>query len=158
MHDDGLFPPMGSLAVCTVPARARGKLQKRANGKFLCLLSYYFSDSRLFAHLLHSLGEESYYDTIYNRPLSSFPTLFSIHRTIDHVICTFNLPTEFKASGQEHIIDEDDKVKIKVDPMKMSLDGITTTQLEEIVDGWMKFITRALRDAIEKVRRKTVRA
>lgn len=70
---------------------------------------------------------------------------------IDHAVCTFNLPTEFNASSQEHIIDEDDKVRIKVDPMKMSLDGITTVQLEEIVDGWMKFIKRALRDASEKV-------
>lgn len=61
------------------------------------------------------------------------------------------MPTEFKASGQEHIIDEDDKVKIKVDPLKISVDGITTTQLEEIVDGWMKFITKAFRDASEKV-------
>lgn len=74
-----------------------------------------------------------------------------ISRTIDHAVCTFNLPTEFKASGQEHILDEDDKVKIKVDPLKTSLDGITTAQLEEIVDGWMKFITKAFRDTREKV-------
>lgn len=37
--------------------------------------------------------------------------------------------------------------------MKMSLDGITSAQLEEIVDGWMKFITKAFRDASEKVTR-----
>jgi hypothetical protein len=74
-----------------------------------------------------------------------------LNRTIDHAICAFNLPTEFKALSQEHIIDEDDKVKIKVDPLKMSLDGVTTTQLEEIVDGWMKFIIKAFRDATEKV-------
>lgn len=61
------------------------------------------------------------------------------------------MPTEFKALSQEHIIDDDDKVRIKVDPMKMSLDGITSAQLEEIVDGWMKFIQKALREAREKV-------
>lgn len=44
-------------------------------------------------------------------------------------------------------------MKIKVDPMKMSVDGITTTQLEEIVDGWMKFITKAFRDACDKVKK-----
>jgi hypothetical protein len=80
---------------------------------------------------------------------SSLP--FNSNRTIDHAICTFNLPTEYKALGQEHIIDEADKVKIKVDPSKMNVDDIMTTQLEEIVDGWMKFITKAFRDASEKV-------
>lgn len=76
---------------------------------------------------------------------------FSLNRTIDHTICTFNLPTEFNASGQEHIIDDEDKVKIKVDPTKMSLDGIEIHQLEEIVDGWFKYIAKIFRDACEKV-------
>lgn len=35
--------------------------------------------------------------------------------------------------------------------MKTNLDEITTKQLEDIVDGWMKFITKAFRDAKEKV-------
>jgi hypothetical protein len=72
-------------------------------------------------------------------------------RAIHHVICTFNLPTEYNASGQEHIIDDEDKVKIKVDPMKMNLDDIECSQLEEIVEGWIKYITKAFRDANEKV-------
>lgn len=67
-------------------------------------------------------------------------------------MCTFNLPTEYNALGQEHIIDDEDKMKIKVDPMKMSLDGIEISQLEEIVEGWMKCITKILRDVSEKVR------
>ena len=89
--------------------------------------------------------------------------LYSIHtfilfylyfyRTIDHVMCTFNLPTEYNASGQEHIIDDEDKIKIKVDPMKMSLDGIEISQLEEIVEGWMKYITKILRESSERVRK-----
>lgn len=66
----------------------------------------------------------------------------------------FNLPTEYKALSQEHILDEADKVKIKVDTTKMSFDGITTSQLEEIVDGWKRFITKAFRDASEKVSRR----
>lgn len=72
-------------------------------------------------------------------------------RTIDHTVCAFNLPTEFNASGQEHIIDDEDKVKIKVDPTKMSLDGIELHQLEVIVDGWFKYIAKIFRDACEKV-------
>lgn len=80
-----------------------------------------------------------------------FLILYPVPRTIDHAICMFTLPTEYKALAQEHIIGEDDKVKVKVDPMKSSLDGIATTQLEEIVDGWMKFITKTFRDANEKV-------
>ena len=74
------------------------------------------------------------------------------YRTIDHVICTFNLPTEYNALGQEHIIDDEDKMKIKVDPMKMSLDGIEISQLEEIVEGWMKYISKILRESSEKVK------
>jgi hypothetical protein len=42
-------------------------------------------------------------------------------------------------------------VKIKVDPMKMNLEEITTKQLDDIVDGWMKFIMKMFRDAREKV-------
>lgn len=91
-------------------------------------------------HLFHILTKES-----------SHPYILLHSRTIDHAVCTFNLPTEYKALSQEHIIDDDDKVKVKVDPMKMSLDGITSTQLKEIVDGWMKFIMKAFRDASEKV-------
>lgn len=72
-------------------------------------------------------------------------------RTIDHAICAFNLPTQYNAPGQEGIIDEKDKVRLKVDPTKLSLDDITTTQMEEIVDSWMKFITKIFRDAAEKV-------
>lgn len=48
-------------------------------------------------------------------------------------------------------MNENDKVKIKVDPMKMSLDEITTKQLVDIVDGWNKFIVKVFRDAKEKV-------
>lgn len=35
--------------------------------------------------------------------------------------------------------------------MKMSLDGIEISQLEEIVEGWMKYITKILRESNEKV-------
>lgn len=42
-------------------------------------------------------------------------------------------------------------MKIKVDPTKVSLDEMTTKQLEDIADGWMKFLTKAFRDAKEKV-------
>ncbi|KAG5670791.1 hypothetical protein PVAND_001030 [Polypedilum vanderplanki] len=74
----------------------------------------------------------------------------TVEWTIDHVICTFNLPTEYNALGQEHVIDDEDKVKIKVDPLKMSLDGIEISQLEEIVDGWFKHVSKIIRDACEK--------
>lgn len=38
--------------------------------------------------------------------------------------------------------------------MKMSLDGIETSQLEEIVEGWFKYTTKVFRDASEKVSNK----
>lgn len=63
------------------------------------------------------------------------------------------MPTEFNASGQAHVLDEEDKVKIKVDPTKMSLEGIETSQLEEVVDGWFKYVSKIFREACEKVRK-----
>lgn len=91
----------------------------------------------------------SFLNTLFSS-LSLFLSL-DYTRTIDHTVCAFNLPTEFNASGQEHIIDDEDKVKIKVDPTKMSLDGIELHQLEVIVDGWFKYIAKIFRDACEKV-------
>jgi hypothetical protein len=58
----------------------------------------------------------------------------------------------YNALGQENIIDDEDKVKIRVDPMKMSLDGVEISQLEEIVEGWNKHISKVFRDACDKVR------
>lgn len=82
-----------------------------------------------------------------------FLSLVILYRTIDHTECSFNLPTEFNASGQAHVLDEEDKVKIKVDPTKMNLEGIETSQLEEVVDGWFKYVSKIFREACEKVRK-----
>jgi dynein heavy chain, axonemal len=82
--------------------------------------------------------------------MKSFSSL-SINRTIDHAICTFNLPTEYYAAGQENILDEEEKVKIKVDPTRTSVESLTQKQLEDIVDGWMRFLTRSFRDVNDKV-------
>lgn len=150
MHVDGLFPLMSfplshyfGFACISPPQKANCSWSKQ---KFYVYYHITLPDSLTHSYLLicsACFAEDLLWS---NSQFSS-----SQHRTIDHVICAFNLPTEYRALGQEHIIDEDDKVKIKVDPMKMSLDGITATQLEEIVDGWMKFITKAFRDASEKV-------
>jgi hypothetical protein len=61
------------------------------------------------------------------------------------------LPTEYYAAGQEHIHDEEEKVKIKVDPTRTSVESLSEKQLEDIVDGWMRFLTRSFRDVNEKV-------
>lgn len=105
----------------------------------------------LLSTTLNSYSEESYYKIIHNSLRSS------LYRTIDHAVFAFNLPTEYNAPGQENITDDDDKLKIKVDPMKMSLDDLTTKQLEEIVNGWMKFLQKAFRDAKEKVMAETLK-
>lgn len=46
---------------------------------------------------------------------------------------------------------DEEREKIKLDLSSTNLDGITETQLEEIVDGWMKHIRKAMKDASEKV-------
>lgn len=40
---------------------------------------------------------------------------------------------------------------MRVDPMKMNFDGLAASQLEEIVEGWKKLISKAFRDGSEKV-------
>lgn len=83
--------------------------------------------------------------------LNHISPLLHLYRTIDHAICAFNLPTEYYAAGQEHILDETEKVKIKVDPTRTSVESLTTKQLEDIVEGWMRFVSRRFRDSSEKV-------
>lgn len=52
--------------------------------------------------------------------------------------------------------DEGEKVKIKVDPTRTSAESLTTKQLEDIVHGWIRHITRFFRETIEKVNTKGI--
>uniref|UniRef100_A0A182Q9M3 Dynein heavy chain tail domain-containing protein n=1 Tax=Anopheles farauti TaxID=69004 RepID=A0A182Q9M3_9DIPT len=70
--------------------------------------------------------------------------------TIDHVECTFGLPTQYNAPHQENITVDEDKFKIKVDIGKTAIEDLTTLQLEEIVEGWSIYIGKVLRESNER--------
>lgn len=66
-------------------------------------------------------------------------------------MCAFNLPTQYNASGQEYIKDDEEKVKIKLDPKKVQIDELTQLQTEEIVSGWIKYLNKTLQMNSDKV-------
>uniref|UniRef100_A0A336KIK9 CSON011062 protein n=1 Tax=Culicoides sonorensis TaxID=179676 RepID=A0A336KIK9_CULSO len=70
--------------------------------------------------------------------------------TIDHVVCAFTLPTQYNAPGQEYIKDDEEKVKIKLDPKKVQIDELTQLQMEEIVMGWVKYLNKVLQANTDK--------
>lgn len=66
-------------------------------------------------------------------------------------MCAFNLPTQYNAPGQEYIKDDEEKVKIKLDPKKVQIDELTQLQVEEIVTGWVKYLNKVLQANTDKV-------
>lgn len=66
-------------------------------------------------------------------------------------MCAFNLPTQYNAPGQEHIKDDEEKVKMKLDPKKVQLDELTQLQLEEIVYGWVKYLNQVIKSKTDMV-------
>lgn len=66
-------------------------------------------------------------------------------------MCAFNLPTQYNAPGQEYIKDDEEKVKIKLDPKKVQIDELTQLQVEEIVTGWVKYLNKLLLANTDKV-------
>lgn len=55
------------------------------------------------------------------------------------------LPTGFNAPGQENITDDDDKVKIAINPKTGNASEYSQAQLEEVVWGWMKYIKNVIK-------------
>lgn len=60
-------------------------------------------------------------------------------------MCSFNLPTQYNAPGQENIKDDEEKIKVKLDPKKVQVDELTQIQLEEIVAGWIKYLNQTIK-------------
>lgn len=77
-----------------------------------------------------------------------------IEWTKNHIVWAFNLPTSYTAPGQEHIEFEETKVRIPIDVKKINL--ITTysqEQLEDVVDGWIKYMEKRMKTLKDKVNR-----
>lgn len=66
-------------------------------------------------------------------------------------MCAFNLPTQYNAPGQEAIKDDEEKIKIKLDPKKIQIDELTQIQLEEIVYGWIKYLNQVVKSKTDMV-------
>lgn len=67
----------------------------------------------------------------------------SIDWTISHLVDSVNIPAIYTASDQEHIGD-DRKIKVTIDSNKLNPEELEVEQLKEIVDGWLKYISKQL--------------
>lgn len=72
--------------------------------------------------------------------------------TMSHLVWAFNLPTSYTAPGQEDVEFEDSKLRIPIDSTKIELiTQYTQEQLEDVVDGWMRYIEKRIKALKEKV-------
>lgn len=65
-----------------------------------------------------------------------------VSRTIDNNMTNFKLPTAYNAPGQKNITDEDDKEKIHIDNKTGNVEEYTLEQLQDVVNGWMRYIRK----------------
>lgn len=70
---------------------------------------------------------------------------YFVPRTIDNNKNPFKLPTAYNAPGQKNISDEDDKEKIHIDNRTGNVDDYTLEQLQDVVNGWMRYIRKFLK-------------
>ncbi|XP_055585530.1 uncharacterized protein LOC129738373 [Uranotaenia lowii] len=70
--------------------------------------------------------------------------------TMGHVQYDFGMPTQYNVPGQENITIDEDKIKIKVDIHKTTVEELTPLQKEEIVEGWSIYIRKVLRESMER--------
>lgn len=62
--------------------------------------------------------------------------------TIDHIALPFTWPTLYNAPGQEHIVFDEDKVKVTLDVQNNNCDlaELGRAELQDIVLGWIRHI------------------
>ncbi|KAH8382819.1 hypothetical protein KR009_005420 [Drosophila setifemur] len=66
--------------------------------------------------------------------------------TINHIVWAFGLPTSYVLPGQEETEFEDAIIRVPVDPKRLDLvPTYSQQQLEEIVDGWMKYLKKTMK-------------
>ncbi|XP_055696351.1 dynein axonemal heavy chain 10 [Lutzomyia longipalpis] len=70
--------------------------------------------------------------------------------TISCVTSHFTLPTAYNQAGQEYITFDEDKIKIAIDPENCNLDNYTQLQLEDVVNGWMRYTNKFIKMYSEK--------
>lgn len=57
----------------------------------------------------------------------------------------FNLPTGYNLPGQEYITNEEDKDKVLIDCATANPDDYTLEQMEDVVKGWIRHISKVLK-------------
>lgn len=73
-------------------------------------------------------------------------------RTIKNTVTPFKLPTAYNVPGQKATIDEDDKEKIYLDTKTADVKDYTVEQLEEVAQGWMRYIRKLIKQNRDTVR------
>lgn len=74
-----------------------------------------------------------------------YVTFYNSSRTINNDVTPFKLPTAYNLPKQDHIIDEDDKDKVHIDPKNANANDYTLVQLEDVVKGWMRYIKKLIK-------------
>lgn len=73
------------------------------------------------------------------------------YRTINNTVTPFKLPTAYNAPGQKNISDEDDKEKICLDTKTANVKDYTVVQLQEVAQGWMRYIRKTIKQKQDAV-------
>lgn len=98
-----------------------------------------------------SVQEQNSQNPIYcrlNRNVSEL--VETLNWTINHIELPFTWPTQFNDDGQEHIVFDEDKVKVSVDVDNCKMDDLGLVQLHDIVTGWIKYLRATTRDLEER--------
>lgn len=74
----------------------------------------------------------------FNRSVANL--MESLEWTIDHIELPFTWPTVYNEEGQEHIVFDEDKVKVTIDVQTCKPDALGVAQLEDIVKGWIRHV------------------
>lgn len=103
-------------------------------------------------HQKHLIRQRNLRNPIYHRlnenVLSNLEE--TLQWTISHIELPFTWPTEYNDDGQEHIVFDEDKVKVTVDVQSYQMDDMGRVQLQDIVNGWIKHLKSTIRELQER--------
>lgn len=95
--------------------------------------------------------EKNRQNPIYSRLNRSVANLMgSLDWTVDHIELPFTWPTMYNQEGQEHIVFEEDKVKVNIHVHTCTPDVLGVAQLEDIVKGWIRHVKTTVKELQER--------
>lgn len=99
----------------------------------------------------HLIRERNSQRPIYNQLNKNVANLGDVLQwTVNHIELPFTWPTQFNDDGQEHIVFEEDKVKVPVDVQTCKVEELGRRQVEDIVHGWIKHLKGTVKELQER--------